>query len=544
MTETIETLSAPQQTLDVEYFHRVLHFTDKAVIAAPCGWGKTLGVAAYIAHHYRHGVLYVAERVQQLEDMQELLINTHHVPEEDIALYYAQSTDMQQLYAMDVTKPIALITHSRMQSHAASKYVTFPGNGKTQRRQLLIVDEALPPLVILSAPEFFVEALLHRMDLTWNDLGKLSPDETDTRLNRVQSDIVRYARCPFQKAGIEYLDWTNHLKENEMSTSIRAHAYYVMLYHILQGQYVPDGKISVLIPMTPHISWYKLFDQILILDATAAICDYMYQEYPLLQPGQWNYQDITLGLKYFSSVGNLSKTKTAKHRETLVDELANHVLPRLEDQGFADPYVVTYKTLNGESFPQDIATILGKRPVQNYGGTRGSNAFRQCDSVILVGSYRPPVSFDTLAYQLFGTAYSPSKYAVAHWIQEIYRTRIRQHQGEPIQVLVVGQCEVIEAFETVIGRFLLPISVGQRDNPAYIEKILRDEQHAVRKILLEALTKKRRVQIKDFANRHTQRSRAKVERACRGLLQDHPMLQGHLVMDEEYIQLVDIACPV
>ena len=103
---------------------------------------------------------------------------------------------------------------------------------------------------------------------------------------------------------------------------------------------------------------------------------------------------------------------------------------------------------------------------------------------------------------------------------------------------------MIEAFETVIGRFLLPISVGQRDNPAYIEKILRDEQHAVRKILLEELTKKRRVQIKDFANRHTQRSRAKVERACRGLLQDHPMLQGHLVMDEEYIQLVDIACPV
>ena len=37
MQETIETLSAPDQKLDVEYFHRVLTFTDKAVIAAPCG---------------------------------------------------------------------------------------------------------------------------------------------------------------------------------------------------------------------------------------------------------------------------------------------------------------------------------------------------------------------------------------------------------------------------------------------------------------------------------------------------------------------------
>jgi hypothetical protein len=523
---------------------RVLSWTDKAVIAAPCGWGKTWGIAAYIAHHYRHGVLYVAERVQQLEDMQALLIKKHQVPEEDIAIYYAQSADMQQLYAMDVTKPIALITHSRMQSHAASKYLTFPGNGKTQRRQLLIVDEALPPLVILSAPEFFVEALLHRMDLTWNGLGQLSPDETDAHINRVQSDIVRYARCSFQKAGVEYLDWTNHLKENEMSTSIRAHAYYVMLYHILQGQYVPDGKISVLIPMTPHLSWYKLFDQILILDATATICDYMYQEYPLLQPGRWDYQDITLGLKYFSSVGNLSKTKTAKHRETIVDELENVVLPHLEDQGFHDPYVVTYKTLDSTSFTDDISAILGKRPVQNYGGTRGSNAFRQCDSVILVGAYRPPVSFDTLAYQLFGAPYSPYKYAVAHWIQEIYRTRIRQHRGEPIQVLAIGQREVIEAFESVIGVWLHPISVGQQDNPAFLEKVLREVQHKLQKTLLDEVVKTRKVHTKRFADQHANRSRYKVDKAFRELLKDHPSLQGHLVMDQDTIQLVNIACPL
>jgi DNA-directed RNA polymerase subunit L len=198
----------------------------------------------------------------------------------------------------------------------------------------------------------------------------------------------------------------------------------------------------------------------------------------------------------------------------------------------------------GESFTQDIAAILGKRPIQNYGGTRGSNAFRQCDSVMLVGSYRPPVSFDTLAYQLFGAQYSPYKYAVAHWIQEMYRTRIRQHRGEPIQVLAIGQREVIESFESVIGVWLHPISIDQQDNPAYLEKILREEQHTVRKSLLEELTKKRRVHIKGFADRHTQRSRAKVERACRGLLKEHPMLQGHLVMDEEWMQLVDIASPV
>jgi hypothetical protein len=204
----------------------------------------------------------------------------------------------------------------------------------------------------------------------------------------------------------------------------------------------------------------------------------------------------------------------------------------VEDQGFRDPYVVTYKTLDGTSFTDDISSILGNRPVQNYGGTRGSNAFRHCDSVMLVGSYRPPVSFDTLAAQLFGGSYSPYKYAVAHWIQEIYRTRIRQHACDPIQVLAMGQREVIASFEEVIGHFLHPISISQAENAAFLEHLLREEQHKVRKVLLEEVMHHRVVPIKDFADRHTDRSRAKVERAFRGLLQAYPRLQGHLVMDD------------
>src|SRR6266446_4200392 len=502
MIETLETLSLPNQTLDVEYFHRVLSWTNKAVIAAPCGWGKTLGIAEYIAQRYWDGVLYVAERKVQLDEMQTLLVERHHVPVENIGVYYGGSADLDALADGELTKPIALLTHSRIQSHSPGKYTIFHRDGKLTARQLLVVDEALPALVILSAPTFFVETWLRRMGLAWEDVGTMDPDAIDTHINHIKKDIAKHAKVPFEKVGITYLDWTNYLKPGETGTNIRSFAYYLMLFHVLQGHYVEDKDgVHTLIPMTPHISWYTLFDQILILDATASVCDYLYQEYPLLQPGRWNYHDIELGLKYFSSVGNLSKTKAAHHRETLVQELADLILPSLEDQGFHDPYVVTYKTLDGTSFTQDISAILGKRPVQNYGGTRGSNAFRQCDSVLLVGAYRPPVHFDTLAYQLFGAQYSPYKYAVAHWIQEIYRTRIRQHRSDPIQVLAMGQREVIEYFEEVIGRFLHPISVGQHDNPAYIEKILRDEQYTVRKSLLEELTQKRRVNMKDFADR-------------------------------------------
>ena len=115
MTETLETLSMPNQTLDVEYFHRVVSWTDKAVIAAPCGWGKTLGIAAYIATRYWDGVLYVAERKAQLDEMQTLLVERHHVPEENIGVYYGGSADLEALADGELTKPIALLTHSRIQ---------------------------------------------------------------------------------------------------------------------------------------------------------------------------------------------------------------------------------------------------------------------------------------------------------------------------------------------------------------------------------------------------------------------------------------------
>ena len=105
MEEPIETLSLPHQTLDADYYRRVLSWTDKAVIAAPCGWGKTLGVAEYIAAHYRDGVLYVAERTQQLHEMKRLLMEEHGVPPEDIGLYYAKSADLKLLHEAEVAKP-------------------------------------------------------------------------------------------------------------------------------------------------------------------------------------------------------------------------------------------------------------------------------------------------------------------------------------------------------------------------------------------------------------------------------------------------------
>ena len=316
-----------------------------------------------------------------------------------------------------------------------------------------------------------------------------------------------------------------------------------MLYQILAGRCLRrETDVTVLIPMCPHKTWFTLFDHILVLDATAHLTDYLYQDYTILTPGTWNFVDIVEGYKFYSSIGNLSKTKTAEHREIFLGELYHHVAPSLEAQGFTDPYVVTYKTLNGDSFVEDVQSALGVH-VENYGGTRGSNRFRTKDSAVLLGAYRPPLNFEKLAYKLFGASFSACKYAVAHWIQELYRTRIRHHHGEPIKIFVTGEKNMIQSLETVIGRTLLPCVVGGRDDIAQWETTLQKFKYKVQKELYTALVQSRTVHKKSFADAHTGRDVSKVERALRGLLTQRPDLEWHIAEDAAYISLVDKRAP-
>ena len=543
--DTVESLSRADQDITADYYDRVLATYAKSVIAAPCGTGKTHAAAEYIARRWQDGVLYVAERTEQIKAMQQHLTTQYGVPEERIGTYYNQSPDLKALNTSETSKPIALITQARMQIFAPQAYTLFHRHGKFQNRQLMIVDESLPALVIMSVPMLVVEAFLNRMGLTWEDTGKLDPDDIDSRIYSIEEVIDQHSTQPLKRIGINYLEWTNYLNSSQTSIGIRRHAYYLMLYQILSGTYLRrDDAIDVLIPMAPHMTWQKLFDQILTLDATAHITDYLYSDYTILTPGTWNYQDIVEGYTVRSSLGNLTKTNAGKHRETLLTELHDHLAPLLADQAFDDPYVVTYKTLNGDSFVKDVQTVLGVSQVQNYGGTRGSNTFRTKSSAVLLGAYRPPVEFDRLAYLLFGRpSYSPQKYAVAHWVQEMYRTRIRNQKGESIKLLVAGEEDIVKMLKAYTGLRLSSMSIGQHDHLDWVERVQKQIKTRTQDALFRQLTSTRQVEKKAFANEHTDRSVAKVERALSGLLKTEPSLQDHIRTDETHIYLVDKPAP-
>jgi hypothetical protein len=245
----------------------------------------------------------------------------------------------------------------------------------------------------------------------------------------------------------------------------------------------------------------------------------------------------------YSSIGNLTKTNTAKHRETFLGELHDSVAPLLADRAFDDPYVVTYKTLNGVSFVDDVKTVLGISQVQNYGGTRGSNAYRTKSSAVLLGSYRPPIEFDQLAYLLFESQYSPYKYAVAHWVQELYRTQIRNRTGETIKLLVAGEEDVVKAFKASTQLGLFPMVTSRHDHPDWVERTLKRITSQAQQTLYRELITTRKVAVRSFADRHTDRSTHKAWRALRGLLQTAPELSMHIQTDQDTIFLVDKPAP-
>jgi hypothetical protein len=453
--------------LSVAYYEELLNCHDKVVIAAPCGLGKTYTAAEYMATHWSEGILYVAERNEQLLAMQRLLIK-FGVPPEVIGTYYSGSEDLKALRQSGVWKAIALVTHARMQAFPPQEYMLMHKQGGAHQRRLMIVDESICPLLILKVPEIFVKGLLGEMGLRFEDMGKLDPVEMECRIARIDHLLRRHAQFSLKKVGIEaeYIAWTDALPPIDSVIEARGFAYYSMVYQLLSGTYITgDEDIRVLVPMTPHLSWVQAFDQILVLDATAQITDYLYQDYTIVQPGTWNYADVTLGYKVLSGIGDLTKTAMQRYKESFLEDLRTNVRHIFDLGDFNDPYVVTFKT-----FEDDVRSLLATE-VSHYGETRGSNAFKQRDSAVLLGAYRPPVSFDKLAQLLFRETYSPYKFAVAHWIQEMYRTRIRQ--GEPINLLVMGERQAIEHFQKAINTTLWPSVIGA-DDPEVRERTLQN----------------------------------------------------------------------
>jgi hypothetical protein len=239
-------------------------------------------------------------------------------------------------------------------------------------------------------------------------------------------------------------------------------------------------------------------------------------------------------------IGNQSKTALSKYKETFLEQAKRWLPSVLQHPGFGNPHVVTYKRLvnDQELLPDVLKSMFGIR-VHNYGATRGSNQFLETDSAILLGGFRTPVEFDTLASQLYET-YAPDQHAVAHWIQELYRTRIRKRNGEKIHLAVLGEQSLIDVLEKELD-ILSPLfySSGPLNMDGY-ERFLQGQRKQTQRALWNELQTYKRVHVKSFANQYTGRSVYKVWRALSMLREISDLklyIQG--TQGDEYIFIVE-----
>ncbi len=550
MTETVETLSLPEQPLDAAYFRRVLACSPKAVVAAPCGYGKTRGVAAFIAEQWQEGILYVAERKAQLDSMKQLLVEHHGIDPDVIGVYHGDSKDVERLEQEGEQKPIALVTHARMMSYSPDEYVFFAEQGAPFPRQLLICDEAVVPLQILRVPRLFVQGLLMDMGLRWQDLRYVSVEEMETRISTIKPLITAHAKVPFAEVGIRYASWMDTLpnlngrgkKGATRAVRLRRHAYYLLIQQLLRGKFcLQRHDVDVLIPMAPHVSWFAMVPQILVLDATAHLTNYLYNDYMIIRPGRWNYHDIALMQRLYLGIGTQSKTALSKYKAFFLEQVERWLPSVLQHPGFGNPHVVTYKHLvnDHEVLPEILTSMFGIK-VHNYGATRGSNQFLDTNSAILLGGFRTPVEFNTLASQLYET-YAPDQHAVAHWIQELYRTRIRKRNGEKIHLAILGDTNLIELLEKEIDTLSPLFYTSSPLNIDGYERFLQGRKKQTQRKLLEELRINKQIHVPSFASQYTARYVEKVWRALRTLLKNFPDLQYHIKVKEgdEYIYYVE-----
>src|SRR5262249_39847101 len=143
-----------------------------------CGYGKTLGIADYIAQNKKDGFLYVAERIEQLENMNKLLIS-RDVDPASIGVYISNSEELRELRNNGEGKPIALVTHARLMTDAPEKFLLFNYNGRKNLRSMLVCDESVTPLLIFRIPRLVILGFLAEMKLSLGDCGKLSEEEIE-----------------------------------------------------------------------------------------------------------------------------------------------------------------------------------------------------------------------------------------------------------------------------------------------------------------------------------------------------------------------------
>lgn len=375
------------------------------------------------------------------------------------------------------TSSIILITHERMKFDVAQKYLSeidlVSAGAKTDFLPLVFLDESLEDCNIASMSHFCLDSILlmsgliERGENRYDYLNK----ERDLYTDAKSLEAYLTTPCEVDKAtgdatiahlemyGITLANNTGFGVKADMSdpaTSMRFQVLYGALAKIIASKnWVEDkDKIYVNLPVAIHETWKK-YAQIIVTDATAFIEPCFYNNFHFDTSKCWNSGLLT---NYIYADKKNSRTKWEEtpllvdktldkinlkkynciYMVTFKGKIQDHVKKYLEktypdytietaDSRTVDEFLVSDIDRSTDELYSDSENKKKIIYLTNFGRTRGSNKFRNCDCVIQIGNYRiNPTFLNYLAVIYPGL--TSNQLALTNYIQELYRGRIRLNQ--------------------------------------------------------------------------------------------------------------------
>jgi hypothetical protein len=436
-----------------DYFAHLFSRHDRVVCAEPCGAGKTLGVAEFIAQNHAGGVLYAAQRRESLDKMEALLLKLG-VERRHVSKYYAGSGADSPGDVYSRRRPpalVALVAHARLENDPMSYWteVQRPSGQRTRTfpREFAIIDEPVNVSRIMRIEKLCLDALISH--LTGRVVDSEHPVEIDPEYLSTydyaanRGHIAMRYKDPFANfhisvinssyigAGVETtkdilaFDPTriNEIRRTILYDRIML-AYMGRCYKVVQDN--ANQVVEAVVFTSTEVLLESVCEKTLVLDATGALTPQLH--HPI--------KAFVRSLDWPGSIGTLtivegSFTKGAERDFIKGRDPLLRVIAHLKTVVHEPALVFTWSSIEA-----DVAVEVSDKPgwkVLHYGGTRGSNEYTSYRSVIFLGAfYRTPDYYVSFS-RLFGDApikRLPLQQMSADILQEGYRSAIRN--GETV----------------------------------------------------------------------------------------------------------------
>lgn len=518
---------------ELDKFDETLRFSDKPLrICFPwsAGSGKTTAIIEFIADYWQDGIIYSAQTREELNRVYGSLVellrsrNQENVISQ-IKLFHANTPDWDVIVNKGLSEidvyPVLLVTHTTLLRFTPKTFTSRRNSShyspSRATRKWCITDEKSPFVVSIPVTAYqktLAGLLISNYKGDYNIDGHCAPYDSMRPTGHILlSDLSKHyspskiSSLPVTEEG--RID-TNTLTGDTLSfiaETLNRNCFGITPPETLEDTveilddviYYDISKVEI-----NHLNFDGTGD---ILFRNSEIWDIAENRYPYRFSGEFFVMQNYVPLESRKLVGEKAKNIDLEIRSENIQMYFEQVLKdTLEVIKMGNkPLVITWKDIqtqiltDSDSYTQNIETkseinqVLRKNLedlgyVENrdffltywYSGlTRGTNKFKEADSVILVGKVILPSQEVRQCRDVFGSQFLTSKEIfVSEIIQAIYRTRVRE--GLPVKVFYSS--DLIDEIADV--KFYLNQDISRTQNEINPDLILKElEKLGVRKNL-------------------------------------------------------------